>query len=219
MKDTLKNKSILIQFLLFPVMTIIMENTMEIKDMPEHFFAALFAVMYLGMAPLTAMASILSEEKEKNTLRILFMSNVKAWEYLLGIGLYIWILCMVGSFVMGYAGNYSGIALWDFLVIMGMGIMVSVLIGAVIGVASKNQMKGTSIAVPVTMIFAFFPMLSMFNEGIAKVGKFTYTEQIHKLLNQAGNIHIEAETICIMGGNLLLAGILFVFAYKRSGLE
>ena len=90
MKDTLKNKTILIQFLMFPIMTIIMENAIEIENMPEHFFAVLFAVMFIGMAPLTSMSAIISEEKEKNTLRVLLMSNVKPMEYLFGVGVYVW---------------------------------------------------------------------------------------------------------------------------------
>lgn len=71
LKDTLKNKTILIQFVMFPFMTVIMENAITIEGMPEHYFANLFAVMYVGMAPLTCAASIISEEKEKNTLRVL----------------------------------------------------------------------------------------------------------------------------------------------------
>ena len=92
-KDTLKNKTILIQFVMFPALTLIMENAVKLDDMPEHFFATLFAVMYMGMAPLTAMASIISEEKEKNTLRVLRMANVKPAEYLVGVGIYIWVIC------------------------------------------------------------------------------------------------------------------------------
>ena len=44
MKETLKNKTILIQFLMFPVMTIILENAIKMEDMPEHYFAKMFAV-------------------------------------------------------------------------------------------------------------------------------------------------------------------------------
>lgn len=65
LKDTLKNKTVLIQYIMFPVMTIIMENGVKIDNMPEHFFATLFAVMYIGMAPLVSMSSIIAEEKEK----------------------------------------------------------------------------------------------------------------------------------------------------------
>ena len=64
-KDTFKNKTILIQFILFPLMTLIFENAIEMMDMPEYFFTRLFAVMYIGMAPLTSTAAIISEEKER----------------------------------------------------------------------------------------------------------------------------------------------------------
>lgn len=219
MKDTLKNKTILIQFILFPLMTVIMENAIEMEGMPEHYFASLFAVMYLGMAPLTSMAAIISEEKEKNTLRVLLMSNVSSKAYLLGVGIYIWVICMIGAVVIGFAGKYTGAALRDFLLIMAVGNIVSILIGAVIGTVSKNQMKATSLSVPVMMVFAFLPMLSMFNEGIAKVAKFTYTQQINMLMNQVGNMNIGVERIGIIGGNMLIAVILFVVSYKKSSLE
>ena len=108
LKDTIKNKTILIQFLMFPCMTIIMESAISIEGMPEHFFVNLFSSMYIGMAPLTSVASIISEEKEKNTLRVLQMSNVKAFEYLISNAIYVVSVCMVGSLVMGLAGGYRG---------------------------------------------------------------------------------------------------------------
>ena len=89
-KDTIKNKTVLIQFILFPILTIIMENAIKMDGMPEMFFTKLFSIMYIGMAPLTAMAAIISEEKEKNTLRVLMMANVKPWQYLVGVGVYVW---------------------------------------------------------------------------------------------------------------------------------
>ena len=92
--DTLKNKTVLIQFILFPAMTLIMENTVKMEGMPELFFTKLFSVMYMGMAPVTSMAAVISEEKEKNTLRVLMMANVKPVEYLLGVGVYVWLICM-----------------------------------------------------------------------------------------------------------------------------
>ena len=65
MKDTLKNKAVLLQFVMFPVLSIIMQNSIKIDGMQERYFVILFATMYVGMAPLTAVASIISEEKER----------------------------------------------------------------------------------------------------------------------------------------------------------
>ena len=120
-KETFKNKTILIQFIMFPLMAIIMENTVKIEGMPDNFFVNLFSSMYIGMAPLTSMASIISEEKEKNTLRVLMMSQVKPMQYLIGTGSYIWGICMIGACVLGLTGTYEGKELVAFLGIMAVG--------------------------------------------------------------------------------------------------
>lgn len=60
LKDTIKNKTVRIKFILFQIMTLIMENAIKLEGMPE-----LFSAIYVGMVPLTAVAVIISEEKEK----------------------------------------------------------------------------------------------------------------------------------------------------------
>ena len=215
MKDTFKNKAILIQFLMFPVMTIIMENAMKIDNMPKHFFANLFAVMYIGMAPLTSMSAIISEEKEKNTLRVLHMSNVKAPEYFAGNALYIWSLCMLGSVVIGLAGGYQGEALIKFMLVMAVGHLISTMLGATIGAFSKNQMMATGISVPVMMVFSFLPMLSMFNETIKSVAKVFYSQQLNLLIGSVQDLKIGTECIVVMGINVVLIGGAFALAYGR----
>ncbi len=215
-KDTLKNKSVLIEFLIFPIMSIIMEYSIHIEGMPEHFFANMFAAMYVGMAPLVAMSAIISEEKEKNTLRVLLMSNVKPAEYLIGVGCYIWIICMMGSCAIGISGGYKGKMLLSFLTIIG--VLVSMLIGAAIGTSSKNQMAATSLTVPVMVVFAFLPMLSTFNESIEKVAKIAYSQQVSILINGIGKTGASAENAVIISGNFLIAVVLFGYAYKKSGM-
>lgn len=218
LKDTLKNKTILIQFVMFPILTLVMNHAITIDGMPENFFVNLFATMYAGMAPLTSMAAIIAEEKEKNTLRVLMMSNVRPHEYLLGIGSYVWLACVIGAFVICAAGSYK---LWEkvtFMGIMAIGILVSLLIGAVIGVWSQTQMMATSISIPVMMIFSFVPMLSLFNTTIAKIAKFTYTEQISLMIGQVNNLQLEAGNVCIIIVNMLITVILFTAAYKKCGL-
>ena len=216
-KETLKNKTILIQFLMFPALAVIMENTVKLDDMPEHFFAKLFAVMFVGMAPLTCMSSVISEEKEKNTLRVLMMSNVKPIQYLLGIGSYIWIMCMAGAAVFAALGGYRGAEAAKFMLIMAVGIILSMLVGAVIGIASKNQMSATSVTIPVMMVFSFLPMLSLFNETIEKIAKVTYSQQISLLVNN--NFEDMTGGIIVIVINIVLAAALFFAAYRKNGME
>lgn len=219
MKETLKNKTILIQFLMFPVMTIIMETAIQMEDMPEHYFVKIFSVMFVGMAPLSCLSAIISEEKEKDTLRALMMSNVKAYEYLLGVGIYVWIMCMIGALIFAICGEYSGMDMLVFLLIMAIGILVSGLVGAVIGIFCKNQMSATSVTVPVMMVFSFLPMIGMFNESVEKIARITYSQQMNVLINGLGSSEMKAESLIIIAANFVIAAALFIIVYKKKGLE
>jgi len=214
-KDTFKNKTILIQFVMFPVMTVIMENAIKIENMPKHFFANLFAIMYIGMAPLTSMSAIISEEKEKNTLRVLHMSNVKAVEYFIGNAIYIWSICMLGSLVIGLAGGYSGEILVKFMLVMAVGHLISTMLGAAIGAFSTNQMMATSITIPVMMVFSFLPMLSMFNDTIGKFAKIFYSQQLHLLISQLNDFEVSTECVIVMCVNIILITGIFALGYQR----
>ncbi len=217
--DTLKNKPILIQFILFPLFSIIMTYAIQIQEMPENFFVNLFATMYIGMAPLVSISAIISEEKEKNTLRVLLMADVSPTQYLIGIGSYVFFMCIMGGMVFCLLlNNVTNIQRIFFLFIMGIGIITSIIIGACIGVGSKNQMSATSVTIPVMMIFSFMPMLSMFNDKIQKVSKIIYSEQIRNLINNLENSRNDMENIAVIIINIILFGILFCVLYKKRGL-
>lgn len=217
--DTVKNKTVFIQFLMFPIMAVIMENAVKIEDMPDHFFVKLFAVMFIGMAPLSSMSAIISEEKEKNTLRALMMSSVKPWQYLVSVGAYIFIMCMVGMSVFAVLCEHKGKELTIFIFFTAFGIILSELAGAAIGIFSKNQMAATSLTLPIMMIFSFSPMLSMFNETIKKIAGITYLQQISNILNGIGMSEISAKSVVVIAANFAVGLVLFAAAYKKKGLE
>ena len=217
LRDTFKNKTILIQFVMFPVLTLIMENCIKINDMPENFFTKLFAVMYIGMAPLTSAAAIIAEEKEKNTLRVLMHANVRPWQYLIGTGAYIWTICMIGAAVMS-TGLPSEERLF-FLPVMAIGFVISIIAGACIGIFSKNQMMATSVVMPVMMILSFVPMLAMFNDIIKKSAVVFYTQQLRIIFDEMSWSAIGTKSIVIICANALVFGVLFAVLYRKKGLE
>ena len=169
------------------------------------------------MAPLTAVAAIISEEKEKNTLRVLMMANVKPWEYLAGIGIYVWSICMAGAGVMSTSLPAGDIPF--YLGVMAAGFVISIAVGACVGIAAPNQMVSTSMVMPVMLIFSFAPMLSMFNDKIEKVAKIFYTQQIRLFLNNMTFDGIKPESFVIVAVNAALAVILFFAAFRKKGLE
>lgn len=218
LKDTLKNKAVLIQFMMFPIMTLIMNNAIQLSDLPENFFVLLFAAMYVGMAPLIAISAIIAEEKEQNTLRVLLMSNVRPSAYLIGAGSYVWLFCLLGSIVICFVGSYDAKERLLFLFIMSAGIFASLLLGAAIGTFSKTQMMATSLTVPIMIFFSFLPMISLFNDTVAKFAKYTYSEQIRLALSEIGAPRFTVERFCILAANMLLFAGLFAVAYRRSFL-
>ncbi len=217
LRDTVKNKTILIQFILFPIMTLIMENIVKIDDMPDGFFVKMFAVMYIGMAPLTAAAAVISEEKEKNTLRVLMMADMKPWQYLIGVGVYIWTICMLGAALMSSCIKASDRPF--FMAVMGMGFIISTAAGSCIGILSKNQMMATSLNLPCMMVLSFAPMLSMFNESIKKFSAVFYTQQLKLVFDGMSFKSFSESGIAVLFANAVICAIIFVAAYRKRGLE
>lgn len=80
-------------------------------------------------------------------------------------------------------------------------------------------MAATSIAVPVMMVLSFLPMLASFNEKIAKVSKFLFSQQCSKIMEGIGSHAAKAESMVIIGSNFLVVILLFTFCYRRYGLE
>jgi hypothetical protein len=219
LKDTLKNKAVLIQFVMFPLLSVIMVKSIKIEGMPENFFVMLFASMYTGMAPMVSISAIISEEKEKNTLRVLMMADVTPRQYLAGTGSYVFTACMLGGAVFcGLLENVTPYQRVLFLLIMAAGIVASVVLGAAIGVGSGNQMAATSVTVPVMMLFSFLPMLSMFNEKMEKIAKFTYTEQIRILVDRLASGENCMQNVVILFCNIAVFGVLFSVLYGKRGL-
>lgn len=218
-KETLKNKEVLVQFMMFPLIAVVMENLVQVEGLPEGYFVNLFSAMYVGMAPLIAMVSILAEEKEKGTLRALLMANVKPAEYLIGVGSYVWAACMAGACIFMVTGGYKGKTALFFLMVMGAGIFISLVLGAAIGASCRNQMAATAISVPVMLALSFLPMLSAFNETVGKAAKFVYTQQVSLLINHVSEKSMSFQNGSIILANFLFAAIFFAYAYRKAGID
>lgn len=217
-KDILKNKSIIVQFVMFPVMSIILTTSVSVSDIPGQYFVILFASMYVGMAPIIVLSNIIGEEKQNGSLRMLLMSNVKPLEYVLGISFSVMIICILGLFVMAIAGGYLGFELVNFVIVGSIGMIISVLLGSVIGLVSKNQMMANSLSVPAMLICSFVPMLSMFNQHIKDFGQFLYTQQINQLFSMIPINEFPIKAMVIIFGNLIVLLIIYIRIFSKRKL-
>ena len=217
--DTRKNRAVLIQFILFPIMTIVMSNAVKVDDMPEFFYLKLFGIMYMAMAPITSVSAIISEEKEKGTLRALMMSNVSPASYLIGVGLYDFFACFWGSMLMSLACGLTGEMWRGYMGVMMLGLPISIFLVAAIGIMAKDQMSATSLSVPIMCVFTFLPMMAQFNDTIAKVAKFFYTQQLYLALEDLNHVKIDTEGILIVLCNAVLILGFFILAFRKEGMN
>lgn len=217
-KDTRKNKAVLLQFILFPLMAVIFTYTVHDDSIPPTYFATMFATMFVGMAPLVSTSAVISEEKEKNTLRVLIMSNVRPVEYLLAIAVYTFVMCMLGTIVFAVVCGYSGTVFLRFVLVMVCGILASILVGAAIGVRAPNQMSASSLYVVFMMIFSFVPMIAMFNPTVEMFSRFLYTQQINYMTMDLSAANFTWDRFVVIGCNMAVFAGAFVAAYKKGNL-
>lgn len=219
-KDLLKNMEVLILFFVYPIVALIMTSAIsgEFGLGSDIFFISIFAAMHCIFTPIVSTAAIISEEKEKNTLRALIMSNVKPTDYLISIGGFVFICTMITGFLFLLAADFTSKDISKFIISMSIGSICSIVLGLSIGGFSKNMTGANAIAVPVGLIFAFLPMLATFNEKIAEISRFTYGYQVSSLIS-SDNFNMSLSDLTIILVNLIIFIIAFIFVFRKNKLE
>ena len=84
MKDTSKNVNVMI-LLVLPLLFTFLYQFIDLggEGMPKEFILFISVLMNLCLVPVSFLSMIIAEEKEKNTLRTLMLSNVSAGDFLL----------------------------------------------------------------------------------------------------------------------------------------
>lgn len=216
-KDIIKNKTIFLQFIIFPLITMLLLIVIKDKNITNS-IPMMFATIFIGMTPLTCMASIIAEEKEKMTLTALKFAFVKSFEYLTGIGYVILLACIVINIVFSCLISGDIILKLKFFFVLMLGIIPSMILGAVLGLLSKNQMSIASLVSPVSFILSLLPLFSTFNKNIRNFSRFLYTQQINDILNNISG-ELSYKKIIVIISNALLFVILFAIVYKKRGLR
>lgn len=217
--DTMKNRFILIQFIIMPVMAFLLNSLVDMGDdgVPANMFVTMFAAIFIGMGPVLTTSGAISEDKERKSLRFLVMAGVRQHDYLLGVGGFIMLVCAIISVFFGLISGYQGTALIKFILFLIFGAATSTVLGAAIGIFSKNQQQATAISVPIFIITSFCPLIAQFNEKVAKIAMVLYTQQINEI---TADISLSAlKPFLITLANLVVFSVLFAIAYKKKGIK
>ena len=239
--DVLKNPTVTMNFVLFPLLALVVSTFMSPEDLDSRFILiAPIAAMAVAQLPMLAMSMYISEDVETKSLRFLVMAGVKPIQYLFGIALFAFILSIIamGSFVLMIMGDLTGEYLLLFAGISAVGLLASLAIGAMLGIISKNVQQGMTFGTVLSMALAFTPMIAMANPDIMRATYFLFSQQVSNIFNyiamssefgstEAAEVFYEgfgiefsfSNALLIILANFVVFAILFLVVYKKRGLR
>jgi len=184
-------------------------------DVPRPSMAGLFAVMFVGMSLVGFSSGLVYEDKSTQNLRFMSMAGVKPWQYLLGTALALIILSFIIILTFAIVGWYIDARLIWFLMVGMFGVLVSILLGVSIGLS-----KYPIIATPISMVLGLGPMLSGFNESLARYLRFTYTQQVNLVFSDIseGLIPQTADNLYIIAANGFVVLLFFLYVNRKGSL-
>jgi ABC-2 type transport system permease protein len=219
-KDMFKNPSVLIMFIIFPVVAFIMTSFVTIPEnefVKENMFVTMMSSIFAGMGLINSASAVISEDIERKSLRLLVMAGVKPHQNLLGVGGFLLLAGTVTSVIFSLIGGFTSTEAVKFLVIMISAVGASVLLGLTIGMLSKNSQAAGGFAMPFAIIMGFTPMIAGFNETVEKFANVLYTQQINVIVNDF-SVSIWKPLLIVLANIAVFTAVLIV-AYRKRGLK
>ena len=217
-KDTLKNGNGMILAVL-PLFFTLLYRMLPIDGMPmpREFISLIGVLMNLALVPVALLSMMIAEEKEKNTLRTLMLSNVGAVEFLTSTCLVVLVLLSVVNLAVFFLTGMALSALPLFLLVTTLTALCLMFLGAVIGLLCKNQMSTGTLASPVALLLMIPPMFAQMNDTVAKIAQFIPTYSMIELLYMNGQP--KALPWMVIGVWLVGAFALFMLVYRKKRLD
>ena len=218
LKDTIKNNQFLLLALL-PILFTTLYRFLSFDNgvtLDHSFVLTMGLLMNISMQPLSVMSMMIAEEKEKNTLRTLMLSNVTAATFLVSKTLVIFLLVQLVNLVIYFIAGVGLITFGWFLLITSFSLLCMILFGAVIGIMSKNQMATGMYTAPAMLLFLMPAIFAQISEAIANIAQFSPTYAMMQLLltNERTGFYIAVLLVWTV-----LATALFGLIYQKKRLD
>ncbi|MCL2201795.1 MAG: ABC transporter permease [Oscillospiraceae bacterium] len=218
-KDMFRNIGVLVMFVVFPVIALAMTNliAVNVPDMADDMFVSMMAAMFIGMALMMSVSTIISEDIENKSLKFLTIAGVKPMSYIIGIGGVVFVASIFTSGAFGLIGGVRGGQFIGFMTVMLSGAIASILLGAIIGLLAKNQQAATGLSMPIGMALGLGPLAAGFNETVARVFSIFYTQQVSLVIENPGASL--SRPLSIIWINVAVLAIVFAIVYSRAGKQ
>lgn len=221
--DAFKNPTMLLGIAL-PICLVLLYTSLLGTDDPEitafltPFYLSCGLCLSAGATGSMIVVYGIAEEREKNTLRTLMLANVSAGQILasravlaLALALAVDAVCF---FLVG--GEKGGLAAY-----LGVGLLGSlplVVLGLLVGLASRDQMTAGMSSLPLLLV-AMAPIFSMYSENVANVVKWLPTGGMDTLvrLSVEGNLFTSdaLQPLLITLAWIAVSAVAFVALFRR----
>ncbi|MCL1796373.1 MAG: ABC transporter permease [Clostridia bacterium] len=215
-KNDLRNGTVIL-FLFMPVFFTLLYGVLfaDAEDLGPMFLLIFGILMNCSMFPISGTGLLIAEEKEKSTLRTLMLSNVSATEFLFSKAVVSYVLCEAAAVAI-YLITAPGTPLLWFLLITTLTTLCLMLLGAVVGILSPNQMTTGILGTPLTLIMLMPPIFGQINEAIGKIARFVPTNAMIELLLSEDDRWFH---FAVLAGWIVIGILAFVVVYRRKRLD
>lgn len=215
--DSLRNKSALMMFLMFPLVALIFKNAMT--ETPLASALPMFMTMHVLIVPIIYTSSVVAEEKEAGTLRMLTMSGVGPLSYLCGVAGTIGVASILSSllFLPCIDGLNAGMV-ERFLMTNAACVACSLLIGLAIALVAKRQVNAAPISAPVSMALGMLPMLSSLNDRLEAFARWTYTQPAYEQFSDLASTTMTSREAMVVAVNAMALVVLFLVLFRMRRL-
>ncbi|MCL2842856.1 MAG: ABC transporter permease [Oscillospiraceae bacterium] len=213
MADLPKNMSVLLLFIMWPLMAFVIGNLMGYVEIQ----AGMFASMLIASGPMVSIANNVAEDNEYKGLRFLVMAGVKPWQYLVGMAGAFILVSVLSLASLFWIGGVTGDVLLRASIVGLLGLIASSILGGAVGIFAKNVQQAAAISTPLMMILGFAPMFAAANETLARIAEFLFPMQVMVvILNPYADF---TRALIVIAGNAVVLLAFFAIAYKKKGLR
>lgn len=145
------------------------------------------------------------------------MSNVAPIEYFIGVGITLFAVIMISLIPYTLLLKLTLLSAVYYCMYCSLGVLVSLIIGAIIGIIIKNQIGVGAISSPVSMFFGMLPMLTNMNSKIKSFSFILYSQKIYDFIVNVEEHSIFSFLVIII--NLIVLGGIFTILYVKKGIE
>lgn len=196
----------------------------EMLGISGNFVLLLCAIVNLSSTPISVLSMMVAEEKEKNTMRTLMLSDISAMEFLFSKTI---VVLLIMEFVSTLIFFITAAPLEYFMMYILISTITGfavIFFGGIIGLVAKDQMATGTYAAPFMMIFMLPPMTLHMEGTLSEISKIVPTTSFYAIVESImsgtgmffDGAWLSYLVICIW---IILGVGLFAWVFRKTGVD